>query len=92
MKTFIIDGQEVTVSRNAFSDYKVRFKVEFDVRDQDWMDNMDIYSTTELKEIVEKVIEISKTDKVKSYKVIHAATKEQDEACARFIEETLKDI
>lgn len=92
MKTLTIDGQQVTVSRKTFEGYTTRFKVEFDVEGVGYTDNIDIYTNTTSREVVTKAVEQIKKDSVKSFRVIHAATKEQDEASARFIDEVFKDI
>lgn len=92
MKTLTIGDQQVTVSRETFEGYTTRFKVEFDVEGKEWTDNIDLYADTTSKEVMTEVVEQIKKDTVKSFKVIYAASKEQDEASARFIEETLKDI
>jgi len=78
-------------SRSRFDGYTHRFKVEFETGSI-YKASMDIYTDTDIHAVVRNFIDSVKTKKVISFKIIHMASKEQDDLNAKFIEETLKDI
>lgn len=82
---------ETKYSRNKFDGFTHRFIVQFDTVDP-YYNNIHIYSNSNSHLELNKFIEEKKSNKVLSYKIIHCASKEQDEMSSKFIEETLKDI
>jgi hypothetical protein len=76
--------------RDRFEGFTHRFIVEFSV-DDDWRNNtkLDIYSNSDSYQSLEEFIDSKKSDKVKSFKIIDRASKEQDEESSKFIEEWL---
>lgn len=78
-------------SRSRFDGYTHRFKVEFETG-LIHTASMDIYTDTDSREAVSSFIDSVKTKKVISFKIIHVASKEQDDLTAKLIEETLKDL
>lgn len=92
MTTLVVYNQNVIVGKEPFEGYTHRFKIEFEIEGQEWTDNIDLYANTASKEVMVGVVEQLKGAIVKDFRVIHVASKEQDEASARLIEETLKDI
>ena len=83
MKIFEANGHKY--SRKQFEGYKFRAKVELKTKDDEY--NLDIYTTDEYSPRVKMVVENLKKDYVESVKVIHWATKEQDELISKFLEE-----
>ncbi|HSE99785.1 MAG TPA: hypothetical protein VLA48_02725 [Nitrososphaeraceae archaeon] len=65
---------------------------QFEVKGQQYFSNITVYTTNPDKPSVFKVIEGKATEKVHAIKLIHWASKEQDDLTVQFIEETLKDI
>lgn len=78
-------------SRSRFEGYTHRFKVEFETGSIH-TSNMDIYTDTDSREVVRSFIDSVKTKKVIYFKIIHVASKEQDDLTGKLIEETLKDL
>jgi len=82
---------ETKYSRIEFDGYTHRFIVQFETG-ENYTSNLTLYSNsgkyTELEEFVNK----NKSEKVLSFKIVHRATKEQDELTGKLIEETLKNI
>jgi DNA-binding ferritin-like protein len=78
-------------SRIRFDGYTHRFKVVFETGSIH-VSNMDIYTDTDSREVVSNFVDSAKTKKVISFKIVHVASKEQDDLTAKFIEETLKDL
>lgn len=78
-------------SRESFDGYTHRFIVNFTV-DEDWRNDrkVTVYSDSGSKDELTKFIEINKSDKVKSFDIIHMATKEQDDRADKFLEEFLR--
>lgn len=86
MKT--INGH--TYSRTSFEDYKLRLKVEFILKDGSDT-NMDIYTTQTDVDVAKEDLLSTITEKVDTIKIVHAATKEQDDAASSLIDEWLKE-
>lgn len=84
MKIFEANGHKY--SRKQFEEYKFRAKVELKTK-EDKYTFLDIYTTDEHSPRVKMVIESLKKDYVESVKVIHWATKEQDELISKSLEE-----
>lgn len=82
-----INGLEY--SRNQFEDYKIRCKVEL-IKDREKY-ILDIYTTDTNKESVENVLLDRRQDGVTSLTIFHWATKEEDDATSKFLDEILKD-
>jgi hypothetical protein len=79
---------EVKYSRKEFEGYTHRFVVNFKV-DDDWRNDtkVDIYSNCDSYEQLEEIINKSKSKRVVSFKIEHRATKEQDDAVSKMIDE-----
>ena len=90
MKILEQDGHKY--SREQFDDYKIRVKVRFEVKDEEYPTNMDIYTTDTDKESIISVLNSTKRDKVVSLEIIHTATKEEDDIATLFMEETLSGL
>lgn len=84
----VIDGQKY--SQTSFDDYYYRVKLTV-VTVDDKESNIDIYTTETNRGVVERVLDESFNDKVRSFNCVHWATKEQDDIASKFIDETLKD-
>lgn len=78
-------------SKNKFEGYVVRFKVEFNTQ-KPYVRNLDIYSNNPNEEDLKKYIFDNMNSSVKSFAITHKATKEQDEADDKFLDEFLKDF
>lgn len=77
-------------SRTSFEDYKLRVILQIiDVEGQEH--RLDIYTTQPNLDIVWNDINNSLTDKVDTFKILHHATKEQDDLDSKFIEEWLNE-
>jgi hypothetical protein len=79
-------------SRESFDDYKYRAKFQFEVKGQEHYSSIDIYTTDTSRIEVYAVVFARITDKVERIKLIHWASREQDNLSTKFIEETLKNI
>ncbi len=53
---------------------------------------MHIYSNSDSYQKLEDFISERASEKVLSFEIVHRATKEQDEANSKFIDEVLKDL
>lgn len=84
-----VNGQYWSLER--FDGYKYRFKIEFETGEE-YTHNLDIYTTEIDREKMNEWVESKKTKRVESFKIIHVASKKQDDLTAKFIDETLKDI
>ena len=80
-------------SKKQFEGYTHRFIVRISI-DEDWRNdiNLTIYSNSESKLSLACFLDKNKTNNVKSFEIVHSATKEQDEASAIFIKEFLKEL
>lgn len=83
---------ETKYKKTAFDGYTHRFMVEFDVVDSVYNENIHIYTNNASNHDLIKFLEDKITSKVKSFNIVHKATKEQDELTTKFIEEILKDL
>lgn len=83
-------------SKEPLSDYKMRFKVEFEVRNLEEKENyrtsMDIYTTAETQKELNDFIEAKRKEKVVQFKIVHSATKHQDDLSGKLIEEFFKEL
>ena len=79
-------------SRKPFDGYKFRAKFEFDVQGERHFTCIDIYTDNPNKYDVQSEITLRATDKVRSIKMIHSATKEQDDLAGEFINEILNNM
>lgn len=77
---------EIKYSRKEFDGYTHRFIVKFSI-DDDWRNdsNIHIYSNSDSYIELEKFITEKKGEKVKSFKIEYRATKEADEANAKWL-------
>jgi hypothetical protein len=76
-------------STGSFVNYKIRVKVEF--KATTGIHNIDIYTTeTDREKVFSDIIE-SSTDKVQSFNIVHWATKDQDDASSKFLDEWLNE-
>ena len=80
-------------SKKEFEGFTHRFIVRVSV-DEDWRNdsNITIYSNSESRLSLACFLDKNKTERVKSFEIVHSATKEQDEHDAIFIEEFLKQL
>lgn len=76
--------------RREFLTYKLRLIVEITDK-KDIVHKIDLYTTQTDKDLVLDDISEMTTDKVKSFQVIHIATKEQDDLASELIEEWLNE-
>lgn len=75
-------------SKKYFPNYKVRYKVEFEVLDNKSPTYIDIYSTNDNETEVMEALELLKNKvNVLSMKIIHKATKEQDNKSVELIKD-----
>ena len=81
---------ETKYSRTQFEGFTHRFIVQFETELQ-YPSNIDIYSNSDSYQKLDDFVNEKKSKNVKSFKIIHRASKEQDEAASRLIEESLKD-
>lgn len=72
-------------SRTEFKGHTHRFIVQFETSDPE-PTNLHIYSDSGEHKLLEEFINEHKSSKVTAFSIIHRATKEQDEAAAKFIE------
>ena len=79
---------ETKYSRTEFKDYTHRFVVQFETGEPN-TSTLSLYATSDSYQNLEDFINQKKSDKVKSFNIIHRASKEQDEAAAKFINEML---
>ncbi len=82
---------ETKYSKTQFEGFTHRFKVQFETGEPH-SSNLDIYSNSDSFQKLEDFISEKKTPKVVSFKIVHRASKEQDELAAELIDETLKGI
>ncbi len=78
-----------TYTINSTEDYKFRYKMEFSYSDENFVRNVDIYTDDPSKENVEKIVKEKALEKMENIKIVHCATKEQDDATAKLIENHL---
>jgi len=78
----------IKYSKDQFEGYTHRFMVQFTTTDPDPV-TITFYSNSGSRENLNEFIEKKKKEKVLSFKVVHSATKEQDEHQAKFFEEWL---
>ena len=79
-------------SKEQFEGFTHRFIVKFKV-DEDWRNytNITLYSNSDSYQKLEDFLNDKKTDKVLSFKIEHRASREQDEASSKFLDEMLAD-
>lgn len=77
--------------RTEFKGYTHRFKVEFDTGEE-YTSSLDIYTDSEEESDLIKFIEENKTRRVKAFRIIHVATKMQDDLASELIECTIKNL
>ena len=83
---------ETKFSKEQFDGFTHRFIVKFKV-DEDWRNdtNITLYSNSDSYQKLEDFLNAKKSDKVLSFKIEHRASKEQDEASSKFLDEMLAD-
>lgn len=81
-----------TYSTTPFDNYKHRYKFEYKMLGIEYIQNVDIYSTCTNQLTVKKDISEHLKDKVTDLRLVHIASKEQDEANSKFLDEFLKTI
>ncbi len=82
---------EIKYSKTQFEGYTHRFKIQLEIGEP-YFSNLDVYSNSDSYQKMEDFINEKKTDKVISFKIVHRASKEQDEMASKLIDETLKGI
>lgn len=92
-----VDGQQLnfysmenTYSKTEFDGYTHRFMVQFE-HGESAPTTLHIYSNCGDRIKLYEFIKESKSEKVISYEVVHQATKDQDDAAAKLVNEFLKD-
>jgi hypothetical protein len=83
--------EEIKYSKTPFEGHTHRFIVEFEVG-QPYTSNLHIYSNSDSYQKLDDFIKEKKSDKVISYKIIHRASKEQDEMASKFIDEIFNEL
>lgn len=78
-------------SRTPFDGFTHRFIVEFTLFNESDIINYTIYSNSGSYQELDNFINEKKKDKVKSFKIVHRASKEQDELTSKFIDEMLDE-
>jgi len=73
-------------SRQQFDTYRIRVKVEITTITDDFHSGIDVYTTCEDREEIEKYIRSKQGKDVKDIKFVHYATREQDDLATEFIE------
>ena len=83
---------ETKYSKEQFDGFTHRFIIRFSI-DEDWRNdtNLHIYSNSDSEEELEKFIKERKSATVKEFKILHKASKEQDEMASKFIDDMLVD-
>jgi len=84
---------ETKYSKEQFEGFTHRFIVRFSV-DNDWRNdsNITIYSNSDSYQKLEDLINAKKSEKVIAFRIEHRASKEQDQASSKFIDEWLNDV
>jgi hypothetical protein len=84
---------EIKYAKEKFDGFTHRFIVKFKV-DDDWRNdrNITIYSNSDSYQKLLDFIEVKKSEKVLGYEVVHRASKEQDEASSKFIDEVMDGL
>jgi hypothetical protein len=82
---------ETKYSKTEFEGFTHRFIVQLQTGEP-YDSNIDIYSNSDSYQKLEYFINEKKSDKVMAFKIIHRASKEQDEMSSKLIDETLKNI
>lgn len=82
---------EIKYSKEKFKGFTHRFKVLFEIGEP-YSSNLDIYSNSDSYQKLEDFINERKSEKVISFKIVHRATKDQDEMASKFINEILDNI
>lgn len=77
---------ETKYSKEQFDGFTHRFIVAF-ITDEPHTSNLTLYSNSDSYQKLEDFVNEKKSEKVKSFQIIHRASKEQDEAAAEFIDE-----
>lgn len=83
--------EEIKYSKTPFEGHTHRFIVEFEIG-QPNTSNLHIYSNSDSYQKLEDFINVKKSDKVVSHKIIHRASKEQDEMASKFIDEIFNEL
>lgn len=88
-KVKVVNGAKYC--RSSFDGYEVRLIVQVtDLKGEEH--NVDLYTTQKrLTEVVIDLTDIINNNKVSYYKIVHHATKEQDDLCSKMIDETLEN-
>lgn len=81
---------EIKYSKKQFDGYTHRFIVRIKV-DNDWRNDttINLYSNSDSYQKLEDFINEKKSDKVIGFTIEHRASKEQDEATSKFLDEFL---
>lgn len=80
---------ETKYSRTKFDGFTHRFIVQFETGLQSL--NIDIYSNSDSYQKLDDFVNEKKSKNGQSFKIIHRASKEQDELASQLIDESLKD-
>lgn len=81
---------ETKYSKTEFEGFTHRFIIQFEIGDP-YFTNVTVYSNSDSYQELEDMINKKKSEKVISFKIVHRASKEQDEATAKFIDETFNE-
>lgn len=88
MKTY----KDNTFSMTEFEGYKFRVRLIFRKLDDFEREYLDLYTTTDDREIIVEFVEDHKTDKATFVKIEFIFTKEQDDKQSELIQELIKDL
>lgn len=84
---------QIKYSKEQFEGYTHRFIIRMKV-DNDWRNDttINLYSNSDSNQKLEDFINEKKSDKVIAFTIEHRASKEQDEAMSKFIDEFLPKL
>lgn len=81
----------IKYSRTKFEGFTHRYRFEFKIKKEQTRYNIDIYTNVgSLKDVTDYINE-RKATKVESFKIMHIATRDQDQREIEFLEEYLND-
>ncbi len=88
---YVYDEVETKYSKEQFDGFTHRFMIQFEVGEPH-ISTLTLYSNSDSYEKLEKFINEKKNKKVIMFKIVHRASKEQDELASSLIDETLAGI
>ena len=76
-------------SRKDFPEYKYRVMLELSIHDEFHPFSLTIYTTEKSRDMIYESVLTLVTKKVDNFRIVHLATKEQDDMATKFINEWL---